>query len=370
MNHCLPLFFASALVFAACSSSDEGSGDGTADQGEDDRGTRDTGGSDAGGSDTGGSDTGGSDTGGEDTGGTDTDPGGLFGQEEQGVETEWADCISGCGHALDPEVQLVVDLRNFSLDGVQGTIDGEDHQFTRSGVNVNGPDLDLIGVLAEPRTMVEVIVSPRRNESAIDPVVTVHDGFMAVAYNSDQAEGDRAARVVFAHPYLGLPMWIAIEDAINYENFQPGGGSFVGGDGYEYTVTFTTSDFAPIELGTLADTPLTSTGATLAVNGDMHYYRFEAPFDSAPTVQITATGGTGFVPSVAGMNTIEGQVVWNAIEHDDPDSPTGSTGLVGSDFRVCDPPCSGNAEFIFAVSDWNGESGGGTFTYDVSVSAE
>lgn len=301
----------------------------------------------------------------------DTDPPtGFLGQEDQGDE-EWADCISDCGHDIDLHV---VDLNDFELDGLKGIIDAPGHEYTISGSTVIGPDIDMLAIVGSARLVVEITVEPASDDSLMDPVITTHDGFQGLAYNSDRAEGDLTARTVLTHPYFNgeLPFYVIIEDAINYENFGPGGSGFVGGDDYEYIVRFSTSAFAPIELGTLGDTPLTSTDNVLSQGGDIHYFRFQAPNTASPTVVVTRTGSNSFIPTVVGMKTIEGQLVWNREAHDSPSSPTGSVTLSGTNaFDVCFEPCSeGDGEFIFAVLDWNGASFPGEFSYDVSVSLD
>ncbi len=298
-------------------------------------------------------------------------PVGFLGQEDQDDGEEWADCISDCAHDIDLQI---VDLNDFTLDGLKGTIDAPDHEYTISGATVIGPDVDMLAIVGSSRLVVEITVEPASDESLMDPVITTHDGFQGLAYNSDRTEDDITARTVLAHPYLlgELPFYVVIEDAINYENFGPGGSGYVGGEDYQYIVRFETSEFSPVELGTLAETPLTAADNVLGEGGDIHYFRFQAPNSAQPTVVVTRTGSTSFIPTVVGMKTIEGQLVWNHEVHDNPNSPTGSATLSGaSAFDVCHEPCSdGAGEFIFAVLDWNGASFPGEFSYDVSVSLD
>lgn len=295
---------------------------------------------------------------------------GLFGFESDDPEEEWSDCISNCDHAIEPQF---VDLTNFQLDGLRGRIDGGQHIFERSGVDVSGPDIDLFGLLAPPRLMIEITVEPAGTRSMIDPVVTTHDGFASMTFSDDRSEGDITARTVVASPYVGsdLPFYFFVEDAINYENFQPGGGSFVGGDEYEYIVRFDTFEFAPQDLGTLDETTreLTFSGGRLEDGGDINYHRFYAPATSRPTVEFTRTGSSAFLGTLYGTSTIGGQLtVQQPPSRDTEEENTGIVTLPFSQFRVCHDDCDDVVgEFIFSVSDWNGRADPGEFTYDLRV---
>ena len=302
---------------------------------------------------------------------TATEPVGFFGEEPDSSSEEWPDCVASCGHEGEP---LVFDLRDFQLDGLRGVIDGNRHTFRVSGATVTGPDIDLFGIRGWGRMMVEITVEPAGSASIMDPVITTHDGFKAITYNSDRAAGDRTARAVVAHPYINgeLPFYVVVEDATNYESYGSGG-ALVGGPEYGYIVRFAASDFAPTELGTLdGEKPqLTVTGAHLEQGGDIHYYRFYSAFSAQPSVTFTRTGSEAFIGVLAGMDTVGGQLVWERVVHDDASNPTGAVTLPSDGFDVCFEPCeAGLGEYIFAVLDWSGAAFPGEFTYDLTVTLE
>lgn len=296
-------------------------------------------------------------------------PSGVFGEEEG----DWTDCISGCPN---DDNTLLVDLRNFPFDGVRGTIDGEEHRYTVNGIPVTLGDIDILGVQADARTMVEIIVEAEGRTNPLDPLVRTFDGFVEMSFNSNAGPDTTRARTVVANPYLAgeLPFYVVIEDAVNYETRSGGDGGIRGGDEFTYRVRFETSAFAPVELGDLtAEMPLESTDQAVQRPGDLRYFRFEAPATASFTVEITRTGGgdAGFLLYAAGMRTIGGQLVFvGPTTAEDPEDPEGSVQLDASDFRVCDEACDGQVgEFIFAVSDFNGE-GASDFTYDVTVTLD
>ena len=300
------------------------------------------------------------------------EPSGFFGEEPQEPSEEYPDCVNDCRHAPEP---IIFHMRDFQLDGIRGVIDGNRHEYRVSNAMVPGPDIDLFGIRGWGRMMVEITVEPAGSSSIMDPVITTHDGFKAITYNSDRAEGERTARAVVAHPYINgeLPFYVVIEDATNYENFGPGGGDLVGGPEYGYIVRFATSDFAPTELGNLdVDNPqATVTGAHLEQGGDIHYYRFYAAYSARPTVIFTRTGSEAFVGVLAGMDTVGGQLVWERVVHDEASAPTGTVTLPSTAFDVCFEPCGeGSGEFIFAVLDWSGAAYPGAFTYDLTVTLQ
>ncbi|MCA9563498.1 MAG: hypothetical protein KC561_08410, partial [Myxococcales bacterium] len=292
------------------------------------------------------------------------DPTGLFGDEDG----DHSDCIGGCGHDENP---VVINLNTFALDGLKGTIDGEDHTYQRSGATIQGPDNDLIGVLATERTMVEVIVEPADCDSQFSAVVQVNDGFETMTFNAGITPDSRTARTMVASPYLNneLPFYVYVQHESNYENFQPGGGSFVGGDDYDYIVRFNTSDFSPEELGNLNQSPSTATAdGQLEQGGDIHYYRFTAPATANVSVEVDSTGSDELVLSVIGFRTIEGQLILHGSEFDDDES--GTVTIDESDFRTCDGDCgSAQGEFIFAVTDYNGAAGD-DFSYELTVTVD
>jgi hypothetical protein len=295
-------------------------------------------------------------------------PGNEFlGREPEGEENEWADCISGCAH--DTPLALF-DMREYAFDGLRGIIDGRDHIRLITGAEVIGPDVDLIAIRAAGRSMWEITVEPTGPGSRIYPVITSHDGFSAMSFNGDIADGSRTARTVAVAPYSGeLPFYLSIEHLDNYESMEPGNwGPFVGGDEYAYIIRLTELAFEPTELGSLSEESPVATveGAVLEQAGDIHFYRFTAPGNSEPTVAFESTGSDAFVGYLAGMKTIGGDLVWNATEHDEDGD--GEVDLPTTAFRPCDGPCgSAEVEFMFAVSDWNGSAFPGEFSYNVTV---
>lgn len=278
---------------------------------------------------------------------------------------DWPDCIVGCDKEADLGL-TEIDLRTASASGSLGRIDDNQHTYD---VGV-GPDIDVIAIRANPRTMLEFSVRAASADSPLDPVLYVSDGFQVRVYSSDVAVNNSCARTVIAYPYVSqLPIFVAIEDALNYASWTPGGWTqTAGGPSYDYTLRINTAPFAPTELGTIAapGQSLTPSGA-ISSGGDIHYYRFMAPATANIGVTLTATGGgSTFVPAIAGMKTNEGQLVWQDVGYDGDGN--GVVTIDKSSFVVCFGECGSQpVEWIFAVYDWNGASGPGTFSYNLDV---
>ncbi|MBN1947859.1 MAG: hypothetical protein JW797_19490 [Bradymonadales bacterium] len=296
----------------------------------------------------------------------------YLGHETQGAGSEWPDCLSGCDHAhpLSP----VLDIIDLPFDALWGVIDGDEHIFYVQSVEYVGPDVDLLAVTLPTRTMLEIRVEPADSSSPVHPLVITHDGFNYMTFNAGVAADDVSARTVVASPYVGdLPFYIAFQDANNYDNTPAG--PFVGGEEYAYLVWFDTWGFAPVELGELnaTNSPITVTGARIEQSGDIHYYRLTAPTADAtgqnPEVKFTRTGSEDFTGFMAGMNTIGGQLVWDAGSWVFDEDHDGEITLPGSAFVACNTtPCESEGEYIFVVMDWNGAVFPGEFTYNLEIS--
>lgn len=285
-------------------------------------------------------------------------------------ENEYSDCITGCDHDPNP---YIIDLAVMGADGIRARMDGEPHRFSSVGVEA-GPDIDLIGVQAPARTMVEIIVEKTTEASTMNALVQTRDGFRngSLTFSSDMAEGVLTARTVLAAPYAGnLPFYIVVEHEANYEKLRgidAPTATYEGGATYDYLVRFRTWDFAPVELGTLdAENPtLTVASAELECGGDIHYYRFYGQSGIAPTVRFERTGSADFVGAVSGMNTGPAgeQLVWTRTVNDSTDATPGDGVVILLGEELID---QGSGEFIFAVTDYNGLSYPGDFTYSLTV---
>jgi len=378
------------------------------DTGPGDTGSGDTGSGDTGSGDTGSGDTGSGDTGvgdttvTEDTNVTDTNPGdtgpgptlGNACEEPLGVGAdtlrtegtvmtgEWPDCVVGCDFESNPSFWFV-DLSSSNYTGASGRLDGDEHLYDFSGGQKVGPDIDVVAIVAPPRTMLELAAVKSAPQSVLEPVIYVSDGFQVRTFNSDVSASNTCARTTIAFPYIsGLPIYAVIEEAKNYDLWTPTGYSSgtVGGPGYDWILRIRTAIFQPFELGALAiGQTKTVTGNVLGVGGQTSYFRFYAPGTSKPKVTVTRKSGVDFVPTVAGMKTIQGELVWQKVEEDTDDN--GIVILANTGFRPCIPQSecpsgfscppdlctAADAEWVFAVYDFNGAAGPGTYGYDVKV---
>ncbi|MFO0744575.1 MAG: hypothetical protein U1F43_02740 [Myxococcota bacterium] len=305
----------------------------------------------------------------------------LYDEASASGGSDFPDCVTGCDHAAQTGL-WEIDLRSTVYTGALGTLDDDSHALDVGP----GPDIDIVAIRAEPRTMLEFAVQKDSAAGLMDPVVYVSDGFQVRTYSSDVSPTNLCARTTIAYPYVSAsPLFVVIEDAANYEAYSPDGygPGIVGGAGYGYTLRIRTGGFSPVELGNLAS-PSTTTkgGQELVLGGETKYYRFYAPGTSHPTVTITRAAGANaaFIPAVAGMKTIAGELVWQKADYDSDEN--GSVILQGNTaFRPCipasecpdgftcpSPICTAsNVEFVFAVYDWNGAADPGAFTYDVKV---
>lgn len=305
----------------------------------------------------------------------------LYDESSASGGPDFPDCVTGCDAAAQTGL-WEIDLRNSPFTGALGGLDAEVHIHEIG----NGPDIDIVAIRADPRTMIEFAVQKDSSSGLMDPVVYVSDGFQVRTYNSDVSPTNLCARTTIAYPYVGpLPIFVAIEDAKNYDAYTPDGylPGTVGGPSYGYTLRIRTGGFAPFEMGNLQAASTTNlTGHELVLGGETRYYRFWAPGTVKPVVTITRAAGasTSFIPAVAGMKTIAGELVWQRADFDSDGN--GSVVMQANNaFRPCVPPsecpagfsCPGpvctaaNAEFVFAVFDWNGAADPGAFTYDVKV---
>jgi len=311
----------------------------------------------------------------------------LFDEASAAAGDDFPDCVTGCSHAAQTGL-WEIDLRSGNYTGALGMIDDEQHNL-EVGV---GPDIDIIAIRAEPRTMIEFAVQKVSAGGLMDPVAYTSDGFQIRTYSSDVSPTNQCARTTIAYPYVGaVPIYIVIEDATNYDQYSPSGygPGTVGGSSYGYTLRIRTGGFDPVELGTLAKgASATSNGYQLTLGGETRYFRFYAPGADAagtptrPKVTITRAAGasSSFTLAAAGMKTVLGALEWQSAKYDSTNSGTVKLDQPTS-FRACkpqsecpsgftceEPQCTtALVEFVFAVQDWNGAADPGAFKYDVSV---
>lgn len=295
---------------------------------------------------------------------------------------DWPDCIVGCAFEANPTI-WVVDLRNTNFTGAMGSFDAFEHVYQFEDGEGVGPDIDVIAVKAPKRTMLELAVLKQTVDSFTEPLIYVSDGFAVRTYNSDVADGNSCARTTLAFPYVSdLPIYVVTEEAENYDRWTPTGyeSGTVGGGDYGWILRIRTAPFAPTELGSLTVGQTRTLGdESLTVGGETRYYRFYAPGTARPTVSIARRSGAGFSPSLAGMKTIEEELVWQRVAEDGDND--GQVSLGPNGFRPCIPQsecpvgvscppnlCTeGQVEYVFAVLDYNGRAGPGRFAYDVTV---
>jgi hypothetical protein len=279
--------------------------------------------------------------------------------------SDWPDCIVDCPRSADFGF-TEIDLRGeLGFTGGLGTIDNAVHTLPGS---LAGPDIDVIAIRADPRTMIEFGVVAGVNGASIDPLIYTSDGFKIRTYNGDVGANNRCARTNIAFPYVSQSaIYLIIEDTVNYEAWSPNGyGPTVGGSGYGYSLRIRTTPFAPTELGTIQIGQTLPVGGTLTQGGETRYYRFMAPANGSPSVTMNRTGSTAMDPAMAGFQSTQGQLVWKLAAHDADGN--GSTSLGPSAFEACSGACGGQlVEYIFAVFDWNGAAFPGAFSYDLSV---
>lgn len=294
---------------------------------------------------------------------------------------DWPDCIVGCGFEANPTI-WVVDKRSQSFTAAGGLFDFDEHLYTFDDGEATGPDIDVVAVKAPARTMLEFAVLKAAQASFTQPLLYVSDGFQVRTFNDDINQNNACARTTIAFPYISdLPVYVVAEETVNYDLWTPTGylDGTVGGGDYGWLLRIRTSAFAPTELGNIArGSSKQLADQALELGGDTRYFRFYAPGTANPTVTITRKSGAAFAPSVAGMKTIEGELVWQRVV-EDPGSGVVEIGPGG--FRACVPqdecpsgfPCppslctEAQTEFVFAVYDYNGAAGPGRFAFDIAV---
>ncbi len=277
-------------------------------------------------------------------------------------ETELADCFSTCGHDATPPIFRYKDFK-----GMRGVIDGNCHTYA----NGAGPDIDIVAISAPVGTLWEITVEPATGSRMI-PVITTHDMGKAMTYSNGLDGNIGHARTTLRAPFKNeVPVYIIIEDATNYERFNPqthyaNCDNFVGGPDYGYILRVRELAEPPQDLGLVAGSnPIVRTG-TLSQRGDTNYVVFQAQATAKPQVNLRRTGaGNDFDIAAVGMKTLGGDWLWHKIVSDTLGA--GTINLQGSDFRACDSGCDGLIEtFSFAVLDWNGR-GGEAFTYEYTL---
>lgn len=159
---------------------------------------------------------------------------------------------------------------------------------------------------------------------------------------------------------------MSVEDGTNYERYwDEAGPPFLGGEGFEYVLTVTSSPFAPVELGRLdPGDPALETSGTVEAPGDTVYFRVETTAEADVTLSLTRTGADAFCPVLSPLNTSAGQLLWS---HSECRSETGMTERFFDYY-----PLEGfdlGSERVFVVLDWYGE-GGVDYTFDLTITAE
>lgn len=305
--------------------------------------------------------------------------------ESQVPNSDWPDCITGACFEVNPNV-WVVDLRNSSWTGAMGTFDSGVHTYEFSGGTANGPDIDIVAIKAPPRTMVELAALKSTSIGRSDPIIYTHDGFGVRTYNSDVSDSNSCARTTMGFPFVSdLPIYAVIEDAANYERWTPSGYSpgTVGGADYGWILRIRTAPWVPTDLGRLlVNQTLNLADDALTVGGETRYYRFYAPGTARPRVTVTRRSGAGFSPTIGGMKTIAGELVWQRVEEDGDNN--GVVTLQSNGMRPCIPVsecpsgfgcppnlCSAaEVEWVFAVFDYNGAAAPGGSRFDLRVEVQ
>lgn len=295
----------------------------------------------------------------------------LFLREGLG-DNEWADCFVPLNCVHDDFVLLSLDDIE-TYDGYLGEIDDSAHYYEATG-DTPWSDIDFLGISipgsASGPMLMEFTVEPDDGQSLIDPVLSTWDGFKIMTVNRDRGSDDTRARTVIVNPYTtGFAFYVLIEDQVNEARYYDGG-PWVGGNDYGYILRIDLHPFEPIDLGELSSTtsPITRAGQQLVDGGDIHYYSV-AVTGGSPTVTVQRTGSSAFVMYLAAMDNVNEVMFWNRVTFDGVESPgdgaeDGVLSLSGSAFDRCGDTC------IFAVTDWNGASHPGAFTYDLTVTLE
>jgi hypothetical protein len=281
---------------------------------------------------------------------------------------DWGDCITGC----ENDNPVLFNFQNFRNAGWRAAIDGESHNYTAAGVP-NGPDLDLIGVILPPRTLLTLYVEPTPG-SQINAVITTHDGLSGMTFNADAhapgspvdpVSGSPYARTQVANPWVTpIPFYFYVEHFANYNNFPSTSFAYEGGN-HGYIVRYDTSAVPLTELGELTAGGSLSGSGRLSCYGDVVYFRYTG---GVGTVTLTRTGAADLVLYAAGMDTTGGQLVWKGRAFDGSQQDGNADGVLVLEPRAFAD--GGTNEFIFAVTDFNGAAGPGDFTFDVSVQGQ
>lgn len=293
---------------------------------------------------------------------------------------DFPDCIVGCGRP-GANFTTIVDVRSDNLTAVAGVIDAAEHLYEGNA----GPDVDVISIIAPPRTMLEFAIQREDAMSVVDPLIYITDGFAIRTFNRDLSNSNDCARSTIAFPWLqDLPIYVVVEHTLNADVWTPNGytpGSWVGGPDFRWLMRIRTSPFKPTELGALSarGSTLVARNETVGKPGITRYFRFEAPGTADIGVTLTERGSApiAFVPLLAGMKTMLGALEWQVMNHDGDDD--GRVELQRSAFRPCVPAsecfnddCNGPrctddlVEYVIAVADWGGE-GGPDFAFDLEV---
>jgi hypothetical protein len=305
--------------------------------------------------------------------------------EAQVLSGDYPDCVVGCDLEVNPTLWLI-DLATGEYTGAAGKLDGNDHVYSFESGDETGPDTDVVAIVAPPRSMLEIAVLKDAPTAATEPVVYVSDGFQVRTYNSDVSATNTCARTTIGFPWVSsLPIYVVVEDAINYDRWTPTGFSpgTVGGPNYGWHMRIRSRPFAPVDLGNFTSLQIINRrGEQLQVGGETRYFRFYAPGTSKPRVTLTRTSSGAFDPVLAGMKTIAGELAWQRVITDDDGD--GTVRLPTAGFRPCIPQsecpsgftcppnlCSADdAEFIFAVLDYNGNGAPAGFSYDLEIVIE
>jgi len=281
------------------------------------------------------------------------------------------DCLShqGCARPYNTlggdyasyfEGSLITNDPNQYPSGYFGIIDANCHSLSS---DYWGGDVDYIGILAEPGTPMEILVT-RTTFGVIEPVVTVYDRegrtlLLNMAQTGDSQTAHQARATILAPSEARF--YIAVEDQTNYDNsWTPACmSSYRGGDKYGYIVKINKYDALPKhELGYLT-APQTVNGS-IDKPGETNYIFWETDpdIDKVLVSVRRRTADNRHLPKLSSLNLKDRGYVW--IQTND---------LVSENIeiaRLYGVPSDGGQRLRFGVvvSDYNGRHG---YDFEVTV---
>lgn len=293
--------------------------------------------------------------------------------EEQAIG-DLPDCYEGCVHsASEVPVRIALD----APDGEFGFAHaGRSYQRLRGSIDTRpreggfGYDLDFIQVLAPPRALLEVRVTPVGADadpylSTFDPVLLQEPPLYGwMQQNDDRASDDLSARLQFVTPLLNEEPWFLVVD--DARNVAEGEASLAEESRYELRIRAVgAADFATLELN---DGTGGSGWQELARAGDAHYFRFHDP-DHKNYRVVLETDNDDFCGHVWQVDLLEG-AAWIPNGSTDDDPADGCTPELT--FYTFPTAFDGNDDYGLVVTDWSGRgsnSGFGNFRYRLSLEA-